>query len=173
MKKLYISISTLCILVTSLCNLTAAEVTLKDLGLTETKAAEFIVDIKKYAEGTTYYCQLKAQKMLSKKLDSSKQGELEKASKLCDENSDFDDKLASFLRQIKEVDGLKLLGFVLNKEYIEGSYRGVNLALTVMIKDKEDMEDPSQWINEFKKEYGPVIDKFLKERSSMGSVYKK
>lgn len=162
MKKFYISI---CILAISLCNLTAAEMSLKDLGLTETKAVEFAVDIKKYSEGMTYYCQLSVQKMLSKKLDSSKQAELEKASKLCAENADFNDKLASFLEQIKDADGLKFLGYVLNKEYVEGAYRGVNLALTVMIKEKESMPDPSQWINKFKKEYGPAIDKFLNKET--------
>lgn len=163
MNKFYQCISTLCILATGICNLSAAEMSLKDIGLTETKAVEFIVDIKKYAEGMTYYCQLKAQKMMAKKLDTNKQSELEKASKLCDENSDFEDNLASFLRQIKDTEGLKFLGYVLNREYVEGSYRGVNLALTVMIKEKEAMPDPSQWINKFKTEYGPVIDKFLKK----------
>ncbi len=173
MRNIYKNILTVLILTSGLYNLTAAEMSLKDIGLTEAKAVEFVVDIKKYAEGMTYYCQLKAQKLLSKKLDTSKQSELEKASKLCDENNDFDDKLASFLREIKDTDGLKFLGYVLNREYMEGSYRGVNLALTVMIKQKESMPDPSQWINKFKSNYGPTIDKFLKEHAERKPASKK
>lgn len=166
MKKFCQFISASCILAISICNLSAAEMSLKDLGLTEMQAIEFVIDIKKYAEGVNYYCQLSAKKMLAPKIDASKQAELEKASKLCSENADFDDKLASFLKQIKDTDGLKILGYILNKEYIEGTYRGVNLALTVMIKEKESMPDPSQWINKFKKEYGSAIDKFLKGHSN-------
>lgn len=173
MKKIYIYISSIFILTSGLCNLSAAEMSLKDIGLTETKAIEFVVDIKKYAEGITYYCQLKAQKLLAKRLDTGKQSELEKASKLCDENNDFEDKLASFLREIKDTDGLKFLGYMLNREYMEGSYRGVNLALTVMIKEKESMPEPSEWINKFKSKYGPTIDTFLKEHANNKSAAKK
>lgn len=173
MNKFYKHILTASILVASLCNLTAAEMSLKDIDLTEAKAVEFAIDIKKYAEGITYYCQLKAQKMFTKKLDTSKQSELDKASKLCDENNDFNDKLASFLTKIKDTDGLKFLGYVLNREYIEGSYRGINLTHTVMIKEKEAIPDAAQWINKFKSEYGPVIEKFLKEKARDKSASKK